>query len=64
MMSDKEMKMKTREYTIRLMDMMDQGVLDPRVVAEMALMWMSERDVKEMYIQGGGYVEFDYAEEV
>lgn len=56
--------MKTREYTIRLMDMMDQGVLDPRVVAEMALMWMSERDVKEMYIQGGGYVEFDYAEEV
>ena len=55
--------MKTREYTIRLMDMMDQGVLDPRVVAEMALNWMSERDVKEMYIQGGGYVEFDEDEE-
>jgi hypothetical protein len=39
-----------REYTNKLMDAMDNGFMDPRGVADMCLMWMSERDVKEMYL--------------
>lgn len=41
--------MKTREYTNRLYDMMDSGAIDPRVVAEMCLQYMSERDVADMF---------------
>ena len=37
-----------REYTIKLLEAMDEGVIDPRVVAEMALAYMSEYEVKCM----------------
>ena len=37
-----------REYTCRLIDLMEDGMIDPHVVAEMALSWMSEDDVKAM----------------
>jgi hypothetical protein len=30
------------------MDMMDNGEMDARAVADMALMWLSESDVNEM----------------
>jgi hypothetical protein len=30
------------------MDMMDEGMIDARVVADMALMWLSEHSVAEM----------------
>jgi hypothetical protein len=39
---------KTREYTCMLHDLMDEGTLDPRSVAEMCLVYMSEDDVKDM----------------
>jgi hypothetical protein len=39
---------KTRPETCRLIDMMDEGVLDARAVADMALSWLSENDVKLM----------------
>ena len=37
-----------RPATCRLMDMMDAGEIDTRIVAEMALMWLSESSVAEM----------------
>ncbi len=39
---------KTREYTCMLYDMMDEGTLDPKTVAEMCLAYMSEDEVKDM----------------
>ena len=39
---------KTREYTCMLYDMMDEGSLDARAVAEMCLAYMSEDEVKDM----------------
>jgi hypothetical protein len=39
---------KTRPETCRLIDMMDEGVIDARAVADMALSWLSEDDVKRM----------------
>ena len=37
-----------RPATTRLMDMMDEGMIDARAVADMALMWLSESSVAEM----------------
>lgn len=37
-----------RPATSRLMDMMDEGLIDARVVADMALMWLHEQSVAEM----------------
>lgn len=38
----------SRKATTRLLDMMDEGAIDPRILVEMALSWMSEADVAEM----------------
>ncbi len=37
-----------RKSTTKLMDMMDEGVLDPREVADMCLNWLSEAEVDDM----------------
>jgi hypothetical protein len=37
-----------REYTSKLIAMMDEGLISAEVVAEMALVYMSEDDVKDM----------------
>ncbi len=37
-----------REYTSKLIAMMDEGLISTEAVAEMALAFMSEDDVKEM----------------
>jgi hypothetical protein len=37
-----------RDYTVKLMDMMDEGVLSPQAVADMCLAYMSEDEVKDM----------------
>lgn len=39
---------KTRPETNRLIDMMDEGMIDARAVADMCLSWLSEHDVAEM----------------
>jgi hypothetical protein len=39
---------KVRPATNRLIDMMDEGMIDARAVADMALSWLSEHDVAEM----------------
>jgi hypothetical protein len=38
----------TREATNKILEMVDEGLLNPRDVLLMALKWMSEDDVKEM----------------
>ena len=38
----------TRKCTIALLEMMDDGVMDPKFVAEMCLAYMSEADVEDM----------------
>jgi hypothetical protein len=38
----------TREYTTKLIAMMDEGLISAEAVAEMALAYMSEDDVKDM----------------
>jgi hypothetical protein len=38
----------TRPETNRLIDMLDEGLLDARAVADMALAFMSEHEVKQM----------------
>ena len=40
----------TREYTTKLLDMMDEGLISAEMVAEMALAYMSEDDVKDMML--------------
>lgn len=37
-----------REYTSKLLAMMDEGLISAEAVAEMALAYMSEDDVKDM----------------
>ena len=41
---------RSRPATTRMMDMMDAGEIDPRVVADMAISWLSESSVKEMML--------------
>lgn len=38
----------TREYTTKLLDAIDQGLLSPQAVVEMAVSYMSESDVEDM----------------
>ena len=40
----------TREYTTKLLEMMDEGLITAESVAEMALAYMSEDDVKDMML--------------
>lgn len=37
-----------REYTSKLIAMMDEGIISAEAVAEMAMAYMSEDDVKDM----------------
>jgi hypothetical protein len=37
-----------REYTSKLLAMMDEGLISAEAIAEMALAYMSEADVKDM----------------
>jgi len=37
-----------RKYTILMLEMMDEGIMDAKAVAEMCLNYMSERDVEDM----------------
>lgn len=38
----------TRKYTSRLLDMVDEGLLAPESVLQMALAYMSEAEVEDM----------------
>jgi hypothetical protein len=51
----------TRHFTNRLLEMIDDGLLDPMMVVTMATAWMSEDDVREMMEANEllGYAEED-----
>ena len=57
------MKIKTRETTTRLIELCQQGVLDPMSVLESALQCMSEDDVSDMAYSEGFLNEEDEEEE-
>ncbi len=50
-----------RKYTNKILELMDDGILDPRTVAESCLSYMSEDMVKDMSITEG-YAE-DYMQD-
>jgi hypothetical protein len=47
----------TREATNKVLELVDEGLLNPRDVLLMALKWMSEDDVAEMLKANEIYVE-------
>jgi len=51
----------SRHFTNRLLEMIDEGLLDPMMVVTMAVGWMSEDDVREMMEANEllGYAEED-----
>lgn len=51
-----------RPSTCKLLEMMDDGLIDPRTVADMALSWLSESSVKEM-MQANDLVEVEDEED-
>ena len=51
---------KAREATIALHELMDEGILDPRQVADAALRYMSEQEVEDMAETEGFFGEEDY----
>jgi hypothetical protein len=52
----------TRPETNRLIDMLDEGMIDARAVADMALAYMSEHEVKQM-MQANDIPTTDQAED-
>ena len=46
----------TRQYTIKLIELVDEGVLDARTVLLSALGYMSEDDVQDM-AESEGYLD-------
>jgi hypothetical protein len=52
----------TRPETNRLIDMLDEGMIDARAVADMALAFMSEHEVKQM-MQANDIPTTDQAED-
>ena len=41
---------KIRPATTKMIEMMDEGMIDPRAVADMCLSWLSESSVHEMML--------------
>ena len=37
-----------RELTCKVLDAMDEGLLDPKVIAEAALNWLNEDEIADM----------------
>jgi hypothetical protein len=52
-----------REYTSKLIAMMDEGLISAEAVAEMALAYMSEADVKDMCLANDLLIGEDYEDE-
>jgi hypothetical protein len=52
-----------REYTSKLIAMMDEGLISDEAVAEMALAYMSEDDVKDMCLANDLLIGEDDEEE-
>jgi hypothetical protein len=49
-----------REYTCKLWDMIDEGLISQETALSLCLGWMSEADVKDMMLEEGIVEEFEY----
>lgn len=49
----------SREYTYLVLEAMEQGLIDPKELAEQLAFWVTERDMKQFY-----NVNFPYFESV
>lgn len=47
------MTYKVREYTCRILNALDEGIVDKDYLIHTMLDWMSESDVKQMYLANG-----------
>ena len=54
---------KIREFTCKLIEGMDNGTVDPRAVADMALAYMSEDSVKDMCQANDYFVDEELKED-
>lgn len=52
----------TREYTCKLLDLIDQGMMDTKALSEQLLMWLSEDDAREFYY-ANGFADYEENEE-
>ena len=52
-----------REYTDKLIDLLNEGAIDPRTLAEQLLSWCSEDSVKQFYTSYGYAEAFEPEEE-
>lgn len=50
----------SREYTYLVLEAMEQGLIDPKELAEQLAFWVSERDMKQFYWT----INFPYFESV
>ncbi len=55
------MAFKTREYTNKILELIDEGVIDTKQLSEQLLCWLSEHDVQKFY--EANYAEFFEDEE-
>lgn len=39
-----------RSYTCKVLELMDEGVIDPKWLVEALASWLSENDMKEFYL--------------
>jgi chaperonin GroEL (HSP60 family) len=53
----------SRIYTTKLLDMVDEGILDPKAVMEACLRYMSEHDVEDMMCANDFLLEEEEEEE-
>ena len=45
-----------REFTLRVLDLMDEGVIDPKMLAEQLAFWCSENDMKKFFYANFAYL--------
>ena len=43
---------KSRQYTYKILSLMDAGVISPEDLVEMMAFWCSEADMKKLYVEG------------
>ncbi len=53
---------RTREYTIRLLELVDEGVIDRDSLIQDLLGWMSEHEV-EQFVRSNDLIDFIEADE-
>ena len=42
----------SREYSYKILTLMDTGVIEPEDLVEMLVLWASEKQMKDLYVHG------------